>query len=117
MYQKKKAYEARVKAEQERLGMREWRELEKKRANELEEYKRAKTLENLYKVATLTIQSNTATDISIENLGWFAMLSEREAKIVLNKNGQVLMCLRPIVNPSSKKTEFIIASLKQVPHS
>ncbi|CAG5090700.1 Oidioi.mRNA.OKI2018_I69.PAR.g12691.t1.cds [Oikopleura dioica] len=42
---------------------------------------------------------------------------EREAKIVLNKNGQVLMCLRPIVNPSSKKTEFIIASLKQVPHS
>lgn len=39
---------------------------------------------------------------------------EREAKIVL-KNGQVLMCLRPIMNPSSKKTEFIIASLKQVP--
>jgi len=39
---------------------------------------------------------------------------EREAKIVL-KNGQVLMCLRPIMNPSSKKTEFIIATLKQVP--
>lgn len=76
---RRRAWEARIKAEQKEIGMKEWRRREEARRLEQAEEQRTIKLSNLQKVASFKIQAGKGTDVAVKDFGWFGFLAPRDA--------------------------------------
>lgn len=77
--ERKRKYEARIKAEKVEMGLHAWNQREKERRDKRIEFGRETKLRQLTKIGQIEIKASQGMDVAIENLGWFGFLGERDA--------------------------------------
>jgi hypothetical protein len=92
--EKRLAYLARVKAEQEEMGKAEWHRREEERKRKFFDEQRSKILAKLIEVNQVVVDEEVGMDIAIANFGWIGFASGRTAmiKVYAPSSGVRVVC-------------------------
>ena len=79
--ERKRAYEEKIKQEQQELGMKEWERRQEEKKLQAAEYQRTKALSRLRNVTETICEGDYGTDIVVANFGWLGILPPRPAMV------------------------------------